>query len=50
LTHFNYQAVSPIFDTDAFSVCGVAEDSHEAALWVANGAGGLAMQALARWA
>jgi 3-methylfumaryl-CoA hydratase len=45
---FAFRAVSPVFDTAPFSVCGaLAEDGASARLWVRRGDGGLAMDATA---
>ena len=43
---FSFRAVSPIFDTAAFSVCGKPE-GDEARLWAKTAAGALAMTAAA---
>ncbi len=45
---FRFRAVSPLFDTDAFSVCGQPDDNGKTVhLWAKNSAGGLAMDATA---
>jgi 3-methylfumaryl-CoA hydratase len=46
VTRFTFRAVSPLFDTAAFSVCGQPEDNGKAVhLWARNHSGGLAMDA-----
>ncbi len=46
LTNFNYRAISPLFDIEAFSVNGVPGlDKSSASLWAADDSGVLAMQA-----
>ena len=40
-----FRAVSPLFDTAPFSVCGQPEDGKTVRLWAKNSAGGLAMEA-----
>jgi 3-methylfumaryl-CoA hydratase len=45
LTSFRFRAVSPVFDTAAFSVHGVNEAHDSAALWARDGSGHLAMEA-----
>jgi 3-methylfumaryl-CoA hydratase len=40
-----FRAVSPLFDTAPFSVCGQPEDGKSVRLWAKNSAGGLAMEA-----
>jgi 3-methylfumaryl-CoA hydratase len=48
VTHFEFRAVSPLFDTELFSVCGKPEnDGTTIRLWAKNAAGGLAMTATA---
>ena len=48
VTHFEFRAVSPIFDTAAFSVCAKPEDDGKTVrLWAKNSAGALAMTAAA---
>jgi 3-methylfumaryl-CoA hydratase len=45
---FTFRAVSPVFDTAPFKVCGaLAADGASARLWVKHGDGGLAMDATA---
>ncbi len=44
---FEFRAVSPLFDIDAFRVCGRDEGGGRHALWAANHKGELAMQATA---
>jgi 3-methylfumaryl-CoA hydratase len=44
LASFRFRAVSPVFDTAPFAVCGRAEGDH-AALWVRRADGSLAMEA-----
>jgi 3-methylfumaryl-CoA hydratase len=48
VTRFEFRAVSPIFDTGAFSVCGKPEDDGKTIrLWAKGPAGVLAMTAAA---
>jgi 3-methylfumaryl-CoA hydratase len=49
LAAFEFKAVSPLFDIDAFSVCGRVDDSdpRRVALWARGAQGQLAMQATA---
>jgi 3-methylfumaryl-CoA hydratase len=48
VTRFEFRAVSPIFDTAAFSVCGRPEDGGRTIrLWAKDHAGALAMTATA---
>ena len=48
VTRFEFRAVSPIFDTAAFSVCGRPEnDGKTVRLWAKDQAGALAMSATA---
>jgi 3-methylfumaryl-CoA hydratase len=48
VTRFEFRAVSPIFDTGTFSVCGKPEhDGKTIRLWAKNQAGALAMTASA---
>jgi 3-methylfumaryl-CoA hydratase len=47
---FRFRAVSPLFDTAAFSVHGAAEASDGVALWARNAGGHLAMEADATFA
>ena len=45
---FEFRAVSPLFDTEPFTVCGKPEgDGRSIRLWAENGGGGLAMTATA---
>ena len=45
VTRFQFRAVSPLFDTAPFSVCGQPEGDTTIRLWAKNAAGGLAMDA-----
>ena len=46
LASFSFRAVSPLFDTDSFTVCGSPDaDGRTVRLWAKNASGGLAMQA-----
>ena len=46
VTHFDFRAVGPLFDTHPFSVCGQpAADGRSVALWAKDHHGALAMQA-----
>jgi 3-methylfumaryl-CoA hydratase len=47
LAKFAFRAMSPIFDTGAFSVCGKSGDQGSVRLWARDGAGVLAMDATA---
>jgi 3-methylfumaryl-CoA hydratase len=48
ITRFDFRAVSPIFDTGTFSVCGKrGDDGRTIRLWAKNPAGALAMTATA---
>ncbi len=48
VTGFRFQAVSPLFDTAPFSVCGKPDESgRHIHLWARNATGGLAMDATA---
>ena len=47
VTRFEFRAVSPLFDTAPFSVCGKPEDDGTIRLWAKNASGGLAMTATA---
>lgn len=49
MTGFDFRAASPLFDTAPFSLCGAPTDSG-ARLWARNPAGGVAMEAEARFA
>jgi 3-methylfumaryl-CoA hydratase len=44
---FEFRAVSPLFDTAPFSVCGAPNDQNTIRLWAQNISGGLAMDAMA---
>ena len=44
---FEFRAVSPLFDTHPFTVCGRWESDQRVGLWARNPAGSLAMQASA---
>ena len=45
---FHFRAISPLFDTEHFTVCGQpSEDGRTVSLWAKNSRGGLAMQAQA---
>jgi 3-methylfumaryl-CoA hydratase len=46
VTKFSFRAVSPLFDTAPFTICG-KPDGNTIRLWAANDRGGLAMEALA---
>jgi 3-methylfumaryl-CoA hydratase len=49
VTRFEFRAVSPIFDSGVFSVCGTPEDDGKTIrLWARGPAGALAMTATAR--
>ncbi len=51
MTHFTFRAVSPLFDTAPFSICGSPEDGgRTASLWAKNANGAPAMTATARFA
>ena len=47
LTAFEFRAVSPLFDTAPFTVCGRFDDARHASLWARGPQGQLAMQASA---
>jgi 3-methylfumaryl-CoA hydratase len=47
LAAFEFRAVSPLFDTAPFSVCGRFDDAKRASLWARGPQGQLAMQASA---
>lgn len=49
LTKFSFRAMSPLFDTAAFTLCG-APNGDAWDLWAANNEGGLSMQAKAEFA
>jgi 3-methylfumaryl-CoA hydratase len=40
-----FRAVSPLFDTAPFCVCGAQQDKHTVRMWARNANGGLAMEA-----
>jgi 3-methylfumaryl-CoA hydratase len=44
---FEFRAVSPLFDTASFAVCGAPLDRNTIRLWAKNASGGLAMDARA---
>jgi len=44
---FSFRAVSPLFDTAAFAVCGKPNDDGTLALWARNAKGQVAMEATA---
>lgn len=49
VTHFDFRAVKPTFDTAPFQVCGRLEgDGHTVHLWAQHQGGALAMDATAR--
>jgi 3-methylfumaryl-CoA hydratase len=47
VTRFEFKAVSPLFDTHPFTVCGKPDGDRRVALWAARHDGALAMQASA---
>lgn len=47
LSTFEFRAMSPLFDTAPFSVCGRLDDAKHASLWARGPQGQLAMQASA---
>jgi len=47
VARFEFKAVSPLFDTHRFTVCGKPDGERRFLLWAANADGGLAMQAAA---
>lgn len=48
IANFTFRAVSPLFDTAAFTVCGQPDDNEKTIrLWARNAGGGLAMDATA---
>ena len=47
IRRFEFRAVSPLFDTAPFSVCGATRDHNTVCLWAQNTMGGLAMDATA---
>jgi 3-methylfumaryl-CoA hydratase len=48
LTAFDFRAISPLFDTETFEVCGRPEADGRVTLWAQNARGELAMQAEAQ--
>ncbi|HYF21249.1 MAG TPA: MaoC family dehydratase N-terminal domain-containing protein [Ramlibacter sp.] len=50
VAQFSFRAVSPLFDTAAFEVCGRRSDEHTVRLWARGAAGQLAMEATAQLA
>jgi 3-methylfumaryl-CoA hydratase len=46
VSRFSFRAVSPLFDTTSFTVCG-QPDGNQVRLWAKNETGGLAMEAIA---
>jgi 3-methylfumaryl-CoA hydratase len=47
VARFDFRAVSPLFDTAPFAVCGAAQAGNSIRLWAKNASGGLAMDATA---
>jgi 3-methylfumaryl-CoA hydratase len=47
IARFEFRAVSPLFDTAPFDVCGRLDDARSATLWARGPQGHLAMQASA---
>jgi 3-methylfumaryl-CoA hydratase len=47
VVRFEFRAVSPLFDTAPFAVCGAPLDQNTVRLWAKNLSGGLAMDATA---
>jgi len=47
VARFEFRAVSPLFDTAHFAVCGAPEGANTIRLWAKNASGGLAMDATA---
>jgi len=47
VSRFKFRAVSPLFDTGFFSVCGQSQ-GNEVSLWAKNASGALAMEATAQ--
>lgn len=47
VARFDFRAVSPLFDTHRFTVCGRPEGDKRIALWARNHEGGLAMEGTA---
>lgn len=48
LASFSFRAVSPLFDTEAFAVCGRRGDDGTLSLWAQDARGRLAMEATAQ--
>ena len=48
VTHFNFRALAPVFDTQQFSVHGTCANNGEIELWVARKDGAFAMQGTAQ--
>ena len=44
VTGFEFRGMRPVFDTETFTVCGRADGGDAIDVWVANGAGHLAMR------
>lgn len=48
VTHYEFTAIAPLFDTDSFSICGLPEPSNQCVqLWAMNSKKELAMKATA---
>jgi 3-methylfumaryl-CoA hydratase len=48
IASFAFRAVSPLFDTSDFNVCGAPDaDGKHIRLWARNSGGGLAMEGVA---
>jgi 3-methylfumaryl-CoA hydratase len=47
VARFEFRAVSPLFDTATFTLCGAPQDHHTISLWARSNSGGLAMDAQA---
>jgi 3-methylfumaryl-CoA hydratase len=45
VARFEFRAVSPLFDTAPFAVCGARQDKNRVRMWAKNASGGLAMEA-----
>jgi 3-methylfumaryl-CoA hydratase len=45
VARFEFRAVSPLFDTAPFAVCGAPQDGNAIRLWAKNASGGVAMDA-----
>ncbi len=48
IKEFSFRALSPLFDTDDFTINGCSLDEHRVELWAANQQGQLCMQATAQ--